>query len=129
MVLVKYKTIGSILAVLCMVSALLWLFLPKNNASKENGRITIWIQDEHQVEVVREEITFEKQDTLKSILATQYDATFAVYGTEVLIGLNGITTTWVTSFFYITVNGVYSTKGIQEPLVDGSVYGFEVRRL
>lgn len=123
----KIKIISTILVTLVMTLAICLLFIHPSKQS--SGEVSIWFKDKDGILIIEEKVSFTKEDTLKTLLKENFQAEFQLHGTEVLIGLMGVTTDFVSNYIYITVNGAYSTKGVLEPLIDQYTYGFEVKTI
>ncbi len=89
----------------------------------ELGTFTLIVQDENSNEILSDEIEIDKEVTLLEVLIQDYTVTCAssTYtdtecdasnSSSILLSIEGVQSTWTTSFLQITINGGYGTTGI-----------------
>lgn len=116
--------------------------LLRNDGAKNAGEVVIIVHDGSEI-VSEETFLYSEGDTLFDLLNTHYDLVCAnanyqpsdeckdlLFGSPVILGIDGVLTNWIDGYFAIYVNDSYSTLGVDMiEIEDGDIVRFEVQEV
>ncbi|MBU1020289.1 MAG: DUF4430 domain-containing protein [Firmicutes bacterium] len=120
-----------------------FFYFSQNKKQDIEGEITIIIMDEIGDTITNANYSFSSEDTLFSIINSNYDIGCAntsyqlsdscdavIFGSRVILQIEDIMTDWQNSYISIYENNEYATAGIDSiALNDGDVFRFEYTSL
>lgn len=131
-----------VLTVSILLSLVGLFFIFQNNGSSNAGEIVVLVKNGDTI-MSEETIFFEEGDTLFDVMEDNYELVCAdmsynptneckdlLFGSPVILGIDGLETNWSDNYFAISVNEEYSTLGVDLiVLEDGDIVEFAARNV
>lgn len=119
-----------------------FLILQNQEDDHQAGQVKILVHDGEEI-VIEDTVSFSEGETLFDILDGSYDLLCAnasyqptedckeiMFGSPVILGVEGVLTNWTSSYFAIYINDDYSTLGVGNIyLEDGDMVQLKVQYL